>query len=92
MSLSGPREYAQQEHMQETQKEFSIELATSLRQTEGHNENWPKIIERYMQQHEDVLLKAVAGGFGEGGEGKIWTYSGCILFAVSLLTTLGRWW
>ncbi|XP_045479538.1 TWiK family of potassium channels protein 18-like [Harmonia axyridis] len=85
----GPREFGQQEQMEQTQKELSIELATSLRQTEGHNENWPKVIERYMQQHEDVLLKAVAAGFGEGGQEKIWTYPGCILFAVSLLTTLG---
>ncbi|KAL3265272.1 hypothetical protein HHI36_009482 [Cryptolaemus montrouzieri] len=85
----GPREFAQQEHMNQTQKELSIELATELRLIETHSEQWPELIGRYMQKHEDLLMKAVGEGFGEGGEGHIWTYPGCILFGVSLLTTLG---
>jgi len=38
---------------------------------------------------QQSILDAVSAGYGEGGGGKIWTYPGCILFAISLLTTLG---
>lgn len=44
-----------------------------------------------MEKHETLLLDAVSAGYGEGGGGQIWTYPGCILFAVSLLTTLGMY-
>lgn len=66
-------------------------MATALRQVSEHSEVWPKTIYKYMAQHETLLLEAVSAGYGEGGDGKIWTYPGCILFAVSLLTTLGKY-
>lgn len=64
-------------------------MATSLRQISEHSEEWPKAVRKYMKKHEALLLEAVSAGYGEGGGGSIWTYPGCILFAISLLTTLG---
>lgn len=85
----GPREYEQQDEVKKLQNEIAVDLATELRRLEGHDEKWLEMINKYIEKHEGVLLKAVKNGFGEGGGGHIWTYPGCILFAVSLLTTLG---
>ncbi|GLH09173.1 Uncharacterized protein GBIM_14286 [Gryllus bimaculatus] len=49
---------------------------------------WRAAARQYVVRHEQMLLDAVDDGFGEGGGGYIWTFSGCLLFAVSLLTTL----
>ncbi|XP_063911802.1 uncharacterized protein LOC135128699 isoform X2 [Zophobas morio] len=84
----GPRELAQSENLAKLQNNLSISLANELRRTEGEQE-WKSTIDKYLEQHEINLLDAVSAGFGEGGGGSIWTYPGCILFAVSLLTTLG---
>ncbi|KAB0800052.1 hypothetical protein PPYR_07932 [Photinus pyralis] len=85
----GPREEQQTEDLQSVQKELSIDLATELRQVSQHTEVWPQTVQKFMARYEGLLLNAVSSGFGEGGAGFIWTYPGCILFAVSLLTTLG---
>lgn len=85
----GPREREQSENLQNLQNELSIELSTDLRQMSEHERTWLSTIEKYFDKHENLLLEAVSAGFGEGGGGSIWTYPGCILFAVSLLTTLG---
>lgn len=76
--------------MRKVQNDLSIELATNLRLVHEHEDVWPNTIKKYMARHEQLLLEAVSAGFGEGGGGRIWTYPGCILFAVSLLTTLGN--
>ncbi|KAF5296955.1 hypothetical protein FQR65_LT10107 [Abscondita terminalis] len=85
----GPREQQQTKDLETVQKELSIDLATDLRQVSQHSEIWPQTVQKYMARYEDLLLSAVGLGYGEGGEGFIWTYPGCILFSVSLLTTLG---
>ncbi|XP_054267161.1 uncharacterized protein LOC128989307, partial [Macrosteles quadrilineatus] len=48
---------------------------------------WRTTIEHYATHHESLILSAVASGYPQ--RGTIWTYSGCLLFATSLLTTLG---
>lgn len=50
-----------------------------------------KPIEKAFAMHEQKMLKAVSSGYGEGGgaDSSIWSYAGCLLFCVSLLTTLG---
>ncbi|EFA01840.2 uncharacterized protein LOC103312662 isoform X1 [Tribolium castaneum] len=83
----GPRELAQSENLAKLQRNLSANLASELEKTP--RENWKFTIDKYLQKHETNLLEAVSAGFGEGGGGSIWTYPGCILFAVSLLTTLG---
>lgn len=85
----GPREVQQTEDLEIVQKELSIDLATDLRQVSQHSEVWPQTVQKYMLRYENLFLTAVGSGYGEGGEGFIWTYPGCILFSVSLLTTLG---
>lgn len=79
----------QSEQLADIQKELSKELSTDLKGTKEDDTGWPKLIHKYLEKHETMLLEAVSAGFGEGGGGSIWTYPGCILFAVSLLTTLG---
>ncbi|KAK5643992.1 hypothetical protein RI129_007837 [Pyrocoelia pectoralis] len=85
----GPREEEQTEDLKSVQKELSIDLATELRQVYQHSEAWPQTVQKFMVRYEALLLNAVSSGYGEGGSGFIWTYPGCILFSVSLLTTLG---
>ncbi|XP_056639936.1 uncharacterized protein LOC130447247 [Diorhabda sublineata] len=85
----GPRELAQAGILAKIQKDLSVELATELKKNEDQPELWSSLIHTYFEKHEKVFLEAVGAGFGEGGGGNIWTYPGCVLFAVSLLTTLG---
>lgn len=54
---------------------------------------WSNKVKQYVAKHEKLLLAAVNSGYGEGGDtanGQLWSFSGCILFAVSLITTLGK--
>ncbi|CAH1370971.1 hypothetical protein MTP99_012461 [Tenebrio molitor] len=83
----GPRELEQSENLAKLQNNLSVNLAKTLQQTD--QQHWTFIINNYLKKHETSLLEAVSAGLGEGGGGSIWTYPGCILFAVSLLTTLG---
>ncbi|XP_057657974.1 uncharacterized protein LOC130894939 isoform X2 [Diorhabda carinulata] len=85
----GPRELAQAGILAKIQKDLSVELAAELKKNEDQPELWSSLIHTYFEKHEKVFLEAVGAGFGEGGGGNIWTYPGCVLFAVSLLTTLG---
>lgn len=87
--FSGPREQKQSQTLAQIQKDLSAALATDLSQSEDHVDTWPAMIHKYFEKHESLFLEAVGAGFGEGGGGNIWTYPGCILFSVSLLTTLG---
>ncbi|XP_018570482.1 uncharacterized protein LOC108910376 isoform X2 [Anoplophora glabripennis] len=88
-NTEGPREQEQSRTLAKIQKDLSKELANGLRESIDRQEEWPFTIHRYFERHESLFLEAVGAGFGEGGGGNIWTYPGCILFAVSLLTTLG---
>uniref|UniRef100_A0A6P7FJD9 Uncharacterized protein LOC114330851 isoform X1 n=2 Tax=Diabrotica virgifera virgifera TaxID=50390 RepID=A0A6P7FJD9_DIAVI len=88
-NTEGPRELRQAETLAKIQRDLSVDLAIDLKMTEDHQEAWSNKIHKYFERHEKVFLEAVGAGFGEGGGGNIWTYSGCVLFAVSLLTTLG---
>jgi hypothetical protein len=73
------------------QHELVIELARDLRILKQEEPGWHNKIEYYVDKHKEMLLEAVSEGYGEGGsKGKIWSYPGCLLFAVSLLTTLGK--
>lgn len=74
------------------QNELAINLATHLNNhlSENNRTVSESTVQRYLAKHEKFLLKAVSAGYGEGGGGRIWIYPGCILFAISLLTTLGK--
>lgn len=85
----GPRELQQLKDLRSIQNQLAIELGTDLRQINPFEKTWNNTIRKYFAKHENYILEAVSTGFGEGGGGSIWTYPGSILFAVSLLTTLG---
>ncbi|KAJ8969423.1 hypothetical protein NQ314_001765 [Rhamnusium bicolor] len=87
--VGGPRELEQSNTLAKIQKDLSIALATDLNKTIDRQDAWLSTIYKYFEKHESLFLEAVGAGYGEGGGGNIWTYPGCILFAVSLLTTLG---
>ncbi|KAL1506703.1 hypothetical protein ABEB36_006017 [Hypothenemus hampei] len=84
----GPREQEQSLRLANIQRNLSKKLAKELNSTDD-TDKWPAMIHKYLETHESLFLEAVGAGYGEGGGGNIWTYSGCILFSVSLLTTLG---
>lgn len=78
------------------QRSLAVGLATELRQLRTEKDEdleplWSNKVQQYVTKHEEVLLMAVSAGYGESGNsGQLWTFSGCILFALSVLTTLGN--
>ncbi|XP_015514858.1 uncharacterized protein LOC107220689 [Neodiprion lecontei] len=90
-STEGPREREQVADLATKQRDLAISLATELRQVKAEEPIWVNTIQRYFLKHENLILAAVNSGYGEsgGGGGQVWTFPGCFLFAVSLLTTLG---
>ncbi|XP_074110638.1 uncharacterized protein LOC141534901 isoform X1 [Cotesia typhae] len=93
-ATEGPRETGQVAELKDMQRDLAVGLATELRQLKASEKEmeplWSNKVRQYVAKHEKLLLAAVNSGYGEGGEsGELWTFSGCILFAISLLTTLG---
>lgn len=95
-ATEGPREREQVVELKDMQKDLAVGLATELRQLRTENEEdmeplWSDKVRRYVAKHEQLLLAAVNSGYGEANDGgQLWTFPGCVLFAVSLLTTLGE--
>ncbi|XP_022189270.2 uncharacterized protein LOC111047747 [Nilaparvata lugens] len=83
----GPQETFQVAEMTRQQSALVVGLATDLRQVIPQEPFWRQTIERYAAQHESLILSAVSSGYPQ--RGTIWTYPGSLLFATSLLTTLG---
>ena len=94
-AIEGPREREQVTKLKDMQNDLSVSLATELRQLRTEKEEdleplWSVKVEKYVAKHEELLLRAVNSGYGESGNsGELWTLPGCILFSLSLLTTLG---
>ncbi|XP_011860972.1 PREDICTED: uncharacterized protein LOC105558074 isoform X2 [Vollenhovia emeryi] len=94
-ATEGPREREQVVSLKSMQKDLAVGLATELRQLRTEQEQdveplWSDKVRQYVAKHERVLLIAVSSGYGEGGNGgQLWTFPGCVLFAISLITTLG---
>ncbi|XP_015178465.1 PREDICTED: uncharacterized protein LOC107067448 [Polistes dominula] len=94
-ATEGPREREQVVELKDMQKDLAVGLATELRQLRTENEEdmeplWSGKVRQYVAKHEQLLLAAVNSGYGETNDGgQLWTFPGCLLFAVSLLTTLG---
>lgn len=95
-AIEGPREREQVVKLKDMQKDLAVGLATELRQLRTEKEEdveplWSNKVHQYVEKHEKLLLMAVSSGYGESGNsGQLWTFPGCILFALSLLTTLGN--
>lgn len=90
----GPRERQQVVELKNLQSDLTINLATELRQLRTEEKEveplWSHKIKKYVAKHEKLLLMAVSSGYGEGGQsGQLWTFPGCVLFSISVLTTLG---
>ncbi|CAD1480377.1 unnamed protein product [Heterotrigona itama] len=94
-AIEGPREREQVVKLKDMQRDLAVGLATELRQLRTEKEEdveplWSNKVHQYVEKHEELLLMAVNSGYGENGNsGQLWTFPGCILFALSLLTTLG---
>lgn len=95
-AIEGPREREQVIKLKSMQKSIAVGLATELRQLRTEKEEdleplWSNKVQQYVAKHEELLLNAVMAGYGESGEGgQLWTFAGCILFSLSVLTTLGK--
>ncbi|XP_071573297.1 uncharacterized protein [Temnothorax nylanderi] len=94
-ATEGPREREQVVSLKNMQKDLAVGLATELRQLRTEQDQdveplWSDKVRQYVAKHEELLLIAVSSGYGEGGNsGQLWTFPGCVLFAISLITTLG---
>ncbi|CAK9828144.1 TWiK family of potassium channels protein 7 [Anthophora retusa] len=94
-ATEGAREREQVTKLKTMQNHLAVGLATELRQLRTEKEEdveplWRDKVQQYVAKHEELLLMAVNSGYNESGDdGQLWTFSGCILFALSLLTTLG---
>lgn len=94
-ATEGPREREQVYELKDLQKDLAVGLATELRQLKASEDEleplWSNKVRQYVGKHEQLLLQAVSSGYGEGGNsGQLWTFPGCFLFSVSLITTLGK--
>ncbi|CAK9828143.1 hypothetical protein ANTRET_LOCUS5720 [Anthophora retusa] len=96
-ATEGAREREQVTKLKTMQNHLAVGLATELRQLRTEKEEdveplWRDKVQQYVAKHEELLLMAVNSGYNESGDdGQLWTFSGCILFALSLLTTLGSY-
>lgn len=93
-ATEGPREREQVLKLKNIQRDLAVGLATELRQLKAEEDEmeplWSNKVKQYVNKHEKVLLLAVNAGYGEGGQsGQLWNFSGCVLFAIALITTLG---
>ncbi|KYQ49018.1 TWiK family of potassium channels protein 7 [Trachymyrmex zeteki] len=94
-ATEGPREREQVVLLKNMQKDLAVGLATELRQLRTEQDQdveplWSDKVRQYVAKHEELLLIAVSSGYGEGdNSGQLWTFPGCVLFAISLITTLG---
>ncbi|EZA57719.1 uncharacterized protein LOC105276913 isoform X2 [Ooceraea biroi] len=94
-ATEGPREREQVVSLKNMQKDLAVGLATELRQLRAEQDQnveplWSNKVRQYVAKHEERLLIAISSGYGEGGNsGQLWTFPGCVLFAISLITTLG---
>lgn len=86
--LEGPQEQSLGSELRQLQRSLVVNLATELRQVVPHEPVWCGKIEEYFAKHETMLLEQVSHGYV--GEGTIWSFAGSLLFAVSLITTLGK--
>ena len=94
-ATEGPREREQVLELKDMQRDLAVGLATELRQLRANEQEmeplWSNKVRQYVAKHEKLLLAAVSSGYGEGGDGgQLWTFPGCLLFSISLLTTLGE--
>ncbi|KYN31829.1 TWiK family of potassium channels protein 7 [Trachymyrmex septentrionalis] len=93
-ATEGPREREQVVSLKNMQ-DLAVELATELRQLRTEQDQdvepfWSDKVRQYLTKHEQLLLIAVNSGYDEdGNSGQLWTFPGCVLFAISLITTLG---
>ena len=62
-----------------------VSMATDLRILQ--TEDWDETLLKYMEKHKQEILLALKNGYKN--ETIIWTFSGSLLSAVSLITTLG---
>ncbi|KAF6199771.1 hypothetical protein GE061_006069, partial [Apolygus lucorum] len=84
----GPYEMAKVEKLESLEKELIIELATDLRLiAPENNSDWMATIAKYTVRHADVVRNGTVDSYGS--QQPFWTFPGCIMFCVSLLTTLG---
>lgn len=96
-ATEGPREREQVVSLKNMQRDLAVGLATELRQLRTKQDQdveplWSDKVRQYVAKHEELLLVAVSSGYGEGGNsGQLWTFPGCVLFAISLITTLGTY-
>ncbi|KAJ8678985.1 hypothetical protein QAD02_014772 [Eretmocerus hayati] len=94
-AAEGPRELEQVVELKDMQRDLAVGLATELRQLKANDEKqleplWADKVQQYVARHEKLLLGAINAGYGEAGtSGQLWTFPGCFLFAISILTTLG---
>ncbi|XP_012532340.2 uncharacterized protein LOC105834418 isoform X2 [Monomorium pharaonis] len=94
-ATEGPREREQVVSLKNMQADLAVSLSTELRQLRTEQDQdveplWSEKVRQYVAKHEELLLVAVSSGYGEGGNsGQLWTFPGCVLFAISLITTLG---
>ncbi|XP_066593917.1 potassium channel subfamily K member 10-like isoform X2 [Prorops nasuta] len=94
-ATEGPREREQVVELKDMQRDLAVGLAMELRQLRTEQDQdveplWSNKVRQYVAKHEKLLLVAVSSGYGEGGnDGQLWTFPGSVLFAISILTTLG---
>lgn len=88
-ATEGEREAGLVRELRLLEGRLSMDLAAELRRPQPENAWW-RILERGIRRQEEALAEAIASGYAANG-GTIWNYAGSLLFAVTMLTTIGNY-
>jgi hypothetical protein len=67
-----------------------MDLSAELRQAPpDHRAAWWRTLEQGIRRQEHAIAEALSSGYAPNG-GVIWSYAGSLLFAVTMLTTIGK--
>lgn len=65
-----------------------VSMATDLRILDPESQPWDEVLIKYSVQHRNEILALVKRGYK--ADTITWTFPGCFLSAVSIMTTFGK--
>lgn len=87
-ATEGAREAGLVRELRLLEGRLATELVSELRRSQ-HDNTWWRILDRGIRHQEEALSESLASGYAANG-GIIWNYAGSLLFAVTMLTTIGK--
>ncbi|KAF4531475.1 hypothetical protein B566_EDAN004247 [Ephemera danica] len=88
-ATEGEREAGLVNELRVLEGRLAMDLSAELRQNPPeHRSAWWRTLEQGIRRQEHAIGEALSSGYAPNG-GVIWNYAGSLLFAVTMLTTIG---